>query len=50
MKTITEIRKNPIFKKVTLFRPMETDFRAFFQLVETIIKVRRNPIFKKYSC
>ena len=29
---------------------METDFRAFFLLVETIIKIRRNSVFKKYSC
>ena len=29
---------------------METDFRAFFLLVETIIEIRRNLIVKKYSC
>ena len=29
---------------------METDFRAFFLLVETIIEIRRNSVFKKYSC
>ena len=29
---------------------METDFRAFFLLVETIIEIRRNSIFKKHNC
>ena len=28
---------------------METDFRAFFQVVETIIEIRRDPIFKNIS-
>ena len=28
---------------------METDFRAFFLLVETIIEIGRNSDFKKYS-
>ena len=27
---------------------METEFRAFFLLVETITEIRRNTIFKKY--
>ena len=34
------------FEKLTLFRLMETDFRAFFLLVETIIEIRRNSVFK----
>ena len=29
---------------------METDFRAFFMLVETIIETGWDIIFKKYSC
>ena len=29
---------------------METDFRAFFLLMETIIEIRRNPMFIKYFC
>ena len=29
---------------------METDFSAFFLLVETIIRIRLNSVFKKYSC
>ena len=29
---------------------METDFSAFFLLVETIIEIGRNSIFKKYYC
>ena len=28
---------------------METDFRAYFLLVETIIEIRKNSVFKKYS-
>ena len=28
---------------------METDFRAFFLLVETTIEIRRNSIFKKHK-
>ena len=28
---------------------METDFSAFFLLVETIIRIRLNSVFKKYS-
>ena len=38
------------FLKVTLFWQMETDFRAFFLLVETIIEIWRNSVFKKYFC
>ena len=41
-----EIRRNPIFKKVTLFW-LGTDFRAFFLHVESIIEIMRNPIFLK---
>ena len=29
---------------------METDFRAFFLLVETIIEIRQNSIFLKNYC
>ena len=29
---------------------METEFRAFFLLVEATIEIRRNSIFKKHSC
>ena len=45
-----EIRGNPVFLKMTLFQLMETDFRAFFLLVETIIEIRQNLSFEKYSC
>ena len=38
------------FKKLTIFRLIETDFRAFFLQVETIIEIRRNSVFIKYSC
>ena len=49
METIIDIRKNQIewklgesnFQKLNLFRLMETDFRAFFLLVEIIIFLQR---------
>ena len=38
------------FLKTNLILLMETDFRAFFLLVEIIIEITRNSVFKKYSC
>ena len=44
-----ETKGNWKSKKVNLFRLTETDFRAFFLLVEAIIKVRQSSVFRKYS-
>ena len=37
------------YLKVTLFRLIETDLRAFFLLVETIIKIRQIQFLKNIS-